>query len=115
MEHRCAIRKPIALDVVISYQALGLVQGRTINIGVGGMFVETGCVELPVNALVKTSFFLEDDGLQRPCNTSAMVVHSQDSGAGLMFNDLDDELHEVLHRLVVNHGDEEEEARPSMS
>lgn len=103
MEHRCVIRKPIALDVVISYEALGLVQGRTTNIGVGGMFVETGCIELPVNALVKTSFFLEDNGLHRPCNTNAMVMHSRDVGAGLMFNDLDEELHDILHRLIVNH------------
>ncbi len=100
MEHRYAPRKPVALDVVITYQALGLVHGRTMNIGLGGMYIETGRVELPVNALIKTAFFLDEDGLRKPCSADAMVVHSCTYGAGLMFNDLDDELHVALRRLL---------------
>ncbi|MFC1602402.1 PilZ domain-containing protein [Pseudomonadota bacterium] len=100
MEHRCALRKSITLDVVVTYQALGLVQGRTMNIGLGGMFIETGCVELPVNALVKASFYLNENGEHKPCSTDAMVMHSAPGQAGVMFSDLDDELHASLHRLL---------------
>ena len=107
MEHRCASRKPITLDVVVTYQALGLVHGRAVNLGLGGMFIETGCVELPINALVKTSFFLNENGLQRPCSTDAMVMHSGPGGAGLMFNDLDEKLHDALQRLLIAYHEEE--------
>ncbi len=100
MEHRYALRKPVTLDVVVTYQALGLVHGRTMNIGLGGMYIETGCVELPVNALIKTAFFLKEDGVHKPCSADAMVVHSCARGAGLMFSDLDDELHAALQRLL---------------
>ncbi|VAX10866.1 hypothetical protein MNBD_GAMMA26-785 [hydrothermal vent metagenome] len=103
MEHRCVVRKPIALDVVINYRALGLVQGRTSNLGIGGMFVDTGCIELPVNALVETVFLLDDNGRQIPCKTEAMVMHSDSGGAGLMFNDLDHALHASLHRVLMDH------------
>jgi len=100
MEHRYALRKPVTLDVVVTYQALGLVHGHTLNIGVGGMFIKTGCVELPVNALIKASFYLNENGVKQPCSADAMVMHSSPGGAGLMFNDLDDELHAALHRLL---------------
>ncbi len=102
MEHRYALRKPVALDVVVTYRALGLVHGQTLNIGLGGMYIETGCVELPVNALIKTAFFLKEDGVHMPCSADAMVMHSNSGGAGLMFNDLDDELHTALQRLLDN-------------
>ncbi len=100
MEHRYALRKPVTLDIVVTYQALGLVHGRTMNISLGGMLLETGCVELPINALVKASFYLYEDGINKPCSTDAMVMHSSSGRAGVMFNDLDDELHAALHRLL---------------
>jgi len=105
MEHRCTSRKPIALDVVVTYRALGLVQGRTLNIGIGGMFIETGCVELPVNALVKASFYLHENGVHKACSTDAMVMHSAPGQAGVMFSDLNDELHASLHRLLSSSRD----------
>lgn len=100
MEHRYALRKPVTLDVVVTYQALGLVHGQTLNIGLGGMYIETGRVELPVNALIKTAFFLKENGVHTPCSADAMVMHSCSGGAGLMFNDLDVELHTALQRLL---------------
>ena len=100
MEHRCASRKLITLDVVVTYQALGLVQGRTMNISLGGMFIDTGCVDLPVNALMKASFYLTENGMHKSCSTDAMVMHSAPGQAGVMFSDLNDELHVNLHHLL---------------
>jgi len=108
MEHRYALRKPVTLDVVVTYQALGLVQGRTMNVGLGGMFIKTGCVELPVNALVKASFYLHKNGEHKPCSIDAMVMHSAPGQAGVMFNDLDDELHADLHRLLNSFHDNDD-------
>ena len=100
MEHRYALRKSVALDVVVTYQALGLVHGQTINVGLGGMFIETGCVELPINALIKASFYLNENGTHKPCSVDAMVMHSRSGKAGLMFSELDDELHADLQCLL---------------
>lgn len=98
MEHRCSIRKPLALDVVINYRGLGLVRGRTQDIGMGGVFVDTGCVQLPVNAMVEVAVIL--DGARRPLRVGAMVVHTRDSGVGLLFDELDSDGHHSLHQLV---------------
>ncbi len=105
MEHRYTLRKPVTLDIVITYQALGLVQGRTMNISLGGMLIETGCVELPVNALVKASFYLHEKGEYKPCSVDAMVMHSASGQAGVMFNDLNDNLHAGLQMLLNNSHD----------
>lgn len=101
MEHRCAVRKPLELDVVLSYRALGFVQGRTRDVSMGGAFVETGCIQLPVNAVVQASFILyPDNASTRSCSTEAMVVHGNENGSGLMFNDLDDEFSGMLKQLM---------------
>lgn len=101
MEHRCAERKPLELDVVLSYRALGFVQGRTRDVSLGGVFVETGCIQLPVNAVVQASFMLTpDSGAVRSCSTEAMVVHGNENGSGLMFNDLDDDFSGLLKQLM---------------
>jgi len=105
MEHRCALRKPVTLDIVITYQALGLIQGQAMNVSLGGMLIETGCVELPVNALVKASFYLHEKGKYRPCSIDAMVMHSAPGQAGVMFNDLNDSLHAGLQVLLNNSHD----------
>lgn len=104
MEHRCAIRKPLELDVVLSYRALGFVQGRTRDVSMGGAFVETGCIQLPVNAVVQASFMLSSNNgsSMRSCSTEAMVVHGNENGAGLMFNDLDDEFSGMLKQLMAD-------------
>ena len=102
MEHRWAERKDVELDVVLNYRGLGLVQGRTRNISMGGMFVETGCIRLPVDALLETSFLLtRENDFRRSCETQAMVVHSDELGAGLMFNELDEGFCEILKQLMV--------------
>lgn len=105
MEHRCGIRKSMALDVVLSYRALGLVKGRTHNISMGGMFVETGCIQLPVNALVEASISLSNEsGPNEVRSTQAMVVHTGAGGAGLMFSDLDLGFAEMFRKLIFGIG-----------
>lgn len=102
MEHRCSIRKSLTLDVVINYRGLGLVRGRTRDIGMGGLFVDTGCVQLPANAMVDVAVML--DGASRPLRIGAIVVHTRDSGAGLLFDELDPDCHDTLHQMIYPRG-----------
>jgi hypothetical protein len=103
MEHRYATRRPFTCDVVLSYRALGFVQGRTRDLSLGGVFVETGCIQLPVNAVVEASFMLEhDSGRMGSRSTRAMVVHTKEGGSGLMFNELDQEFSHLLQDLFYS-------------
>ena len=100
MEHRCSVRVPLALDVVIKSRSLGLVSGRTRNVGVGGMLVDTGPARLPVNTLVETSLVMLEQGREQVYDAFAVVIHSSDGGTGLMFSDMDPALFNRLHQLV---------------
>ncbi|MES9846428.1 MAG: PilZ domain-containing protein [Candidatus Sedimenticola sp. PURPLELP] len=103
MEHRCSPRKPVSMDVVLNYRSLGLVRGQTKDVGVGGMFIKTGRIRLPVNAMVDVSVIMEGARGMRPFRTEAIVVHTVDGGIGLMFCDLADDHHTLLHELVYGH------------
>ncbi|MES9870915.1 MAG: PilZ domain-containing protein [Sedimenticola sp.] len=100
MEHRCSPRKPVSMDVVLKYRGLGLVRGQTEDVGVGGMFVKTGRIRLPVNAVLDVSVIMEGARGMSPFRTECIVVHTTDGGVGLMFCDLDESCHGLLHDLV---------------
>ncbi|OOZ36637.1 hypothetical protein BOW51_06270 [Solemya velesiana gill symbiont] len=88
------------MDVVLNYRSLGLVRGQTQDVGVGGMFVKTGRIRLPVNAMVDVSVIMEGARGMSPFRTEAIVVHTTDGGVGLMFCDLEDDHHTLLHELI---------------
>lgn len=100
MEHRCSIRKSLTIDVVLNCRSLGLVGGRTRDIGMGGMFVDIGRIQLPMNALIESCVLLETAGKVQPYRSEAMVVHSSRAGVGLMFSDLTPVFHQRLHELI---------------
>ena len=104
MEHRCSVRKSLILEVVLNCRSLGLVRGRTRDIGMGGMFVDIGRIQLPMNALVESCILLETDGQTKPFRTEAMVVHTGRSGVGLMFSDLSPAFHRRLRELIFSGG-----------
>ncbi len=75
MEHRCAVRKPIALNVTLNYRGLGLISGKTQDVGLGGMFINVGRVQLAVNALVDITFPVKCPTKSMQCKAQALVVH----------------------------------------
>lgn len=92
MEHRWNVRKPHRCGVIVDCPRIGLAATQLCNIGIGGMFVETGKVDLPLNAMINVAFALDREEF---C-LSALVVRRTESGAGLMF--LESEL-DVLRSL----------------
>lgn len=92
MEHRWSIRKPHQCSVIVDCPRIGLAATQLRDIGIGGMFVETGKVDLPLNATINVAFALDQEEFCLP----AMVVHRTQNGAGLMF--LESEL-DVLRTL----------------
>ncbi len=102
MEHRYSLRRPMKVDIVMNYRRLGLVRGRSCNVGMGGMYVETGRIQIPVNAMVDVSVLLDTVDGACAFQTEAIVVHMSEGGVGLMFSDLRPGLHDLLHELIYN-------------
>lgn len=100
MEFRSNERKPLALHVVISYPGLGLVCGRTRDVSLGGMFVETGQVILPRNQQVGLCFHLSMSGDDLLCVADARVVHNGTYGVGLGFRQMEKRIYEALRELL---------------
>ena len=65
------------------------------------MLIETKGPRLPVNTFVEISFPVDRRITKRPHQVRAIVLHSGPHGAGLMFDELDDDLHAALRDLMV--------------
>ena len=88
------------MEVVLNYRSLGLVRGKTRNVGMGGMYIETGRIQLPVNAMLDLSVILDTAHGARTYQAEAIVVHSDNEGVGIMFSDLGSGLHDHLHDVI---------------
>ena len=100
MEHRWSVRKPHQCSVIVDCPRGGLAATQLRNIGIGGMFVETGKVDLPLNALVSVAFTLSRDDNRDEFCLPALVVHRTDSGAGVMFLESELDMLRTLRRAL---------------
>jgi PilZ domain len=96
MEHRWSVRKPHQCSVIVDCPRGGLAAAQLRNIGIGGMFVDTGKVDLPLNTLVNVAFALGREEFCLP----AMVVHRADNGTGIMFLESEPATIQTLRRAL---------------
>jgi hypothetical protein len=103
MDHRLGQRVDMTLPVRLRFQDQTNHSGFTVNVGRGGMFVETrtpvpacGCVEVQI--VLDLSAGCEDLLL------SAFVVHRCENGLGLMFRDLDASNWQTIENLLLQFG-----------
>ena len=102
MDFRLHVRKPLALDAVVSYPQLGLFSVRTRNVSIGGMLIETEGMFLPRGEDVYVCFRVYNVDDDRLCTTPARVVHTSFSGTGLKFRGLDLDSREALSALLLD-------------
>lgn len=76
MEQRWTERIPMAVDVMVNYPSLGLVRGKSKDISLEGMFVETGPIVLAADAPLSVTFVLPQDKSNRQHDLRAQVVQS---------------------------------------
>jgi hypothetical protein len=100
MEHRYAERKPLVMNVVVSCPRIGLVRGVAENVGMGGMFIATDCVVMPMHAPVSVAFQPSPNDNLICVQARGMVVHQNTRGFGLMFDELEPACREALRRLL---------------
>lgn len=89
MEHRWSVRKPHRCRVVVESPRTDPVGAKLRNIGIGGMFVETDGIDLPLNAPVSVAFTLGRENDREDFRLPAMVVRRVPDGAGIMFLESD--------------------------
>ncbi len=87
MEHRWSSRRFLGGEVTVSHPRCGIIHALLRDISLGGMFVETGRVDLPVNTPVIVSFMLQNQSGPSHHRLHAMVVRSTEDGAALMYLD----------------------------
>ncbi|WP_428605760.1 PilZ domain-containing protein [Sedimenticola sp.] len=100
MEHRNSPRRPVMLYTMLNYPSLGWVRGCIRDIGMGGMFVDIGRIQLPVNATLQASLMLGASDLKCHMQVEAIVVRCAEQGVGLMFDELDSDIRHALNRLI---------------
>ncbi len=108
MEHRFNQRKPVSLDVMIEHQGLGLVNAQTINVSMGGMYIDTGRIRLPSNSSIKILFTLDAKCNSRTHDVLGIVVRSTEDGVGIMFDGMNTECNSALFSII--HGKQEHSA-----
>jgi hypothetical protein len=115
MEHRFNQRKAVSLDVMINHQGLGLVSAQTINVSMGGMFIDTGRIRLSSNSCLKVLFTLDMECNNRTHDITAIVVRSTDFGVGIMFDGMDDDCNAALYSMLHGKSKESQSSNSSNS
>ena len=100
MEHRCSVRLPVAMNVLLYHNNIPVVHCKTSDISPDGMFVRSGPLKYRANTLLKVEFQDEGDAARKFHMLSAMVVHHAKNGLGLMFPGADAEAMLAWHDMV---------------
>lgn len=89
VEHRCAVRRPVDLEVTLKSAARPPATARVRNLAAGGLYLELPGRPLPpcaiVEIILKAAILRGDRRVTRLHRWAAMVVHREPGGAGLMF------------------------------
>ena len=85
MEQRWSLRKPVTFEVRVTHKCHPVVQGRSRNISLEGLFIETGIVILPVGSFVEVEFALMTGKVWEQIRMLASVVHRTEAVAGSCF------------------------------
>jgi len=101
MEHRCSIRKPVAVRVLIYKHGLPVQSGLSRDLGMGGVFVVTGAYNWRRNEYLEIEFAaINGVKLRLP----ALVVHQREKGVGLMFDTITDAQRQQLRAILFPSG-----------
>lgn len=101
MEHRWSLRKPYRCSVTAYSPFRGTAIGRIRNVGMGGMFIETGVLIFSPYAPLYVKFSLDGDNeYSDEFHLESMVVRRTDSGLGVMFLEIEPDVLAALGRAL---------------
>ncbi|MFQ5644925.1 MAG: hypothetical protein ACE5FQ_14695, partial [Thiogranum sp.] len=84
VEHRWSSRKEINMDVNLYYPPVGMINGKTRNVSLEGMYVDVEGVRIPPQARLEICFTADVRGKAVEHRLPAYVVHGNNGGIGLM-------------------------------
>jgi|GEM_PF-1147281 len=100
MEHRWNIRLPVRLDVGLKIPQVGLLRGRTSDIGPGGMFIITGPIALQANTPVEALLTLRETNANQSYRIPCVVIRATTEGVGVMFTEFNRSTARALKALL---------------
>jgi hypothetical protein len=100
MEHRWHTRKKITLDVQLIQRDLLKFNAKTINISLGGMFVETDSTGIEEKASLEVMLSQRSNTkINRYC-IKAYVIYKNEKGVGLMFYSQEPAVSNMLYQIL---------------
>jgi hypothetical protein len=103
MEQRWSLRKPVTLEVQVSHKCYPVIRGRSRNISLEGLFIETGIVILPVGSSIDVEFALMTGEAWEQIRMPAVVVHRTAQGSGIVFYTFNTKVFRSIERILYTH------------
>lgn len=103
VDHRWSVRQALVFPVKLYEGGEPVGQGRTHNVGIGGMFVELNSLrtkKLSTDAKLSVAFTVSANGNTSHHRLPATVIWSAEKGAGLMFTDFNLETVHTLRDIL---------------
>ena len=100
MEHRCSSRKPIEFQLLLYRQGLPVQNAVSRNLGLGGMFIDTGACAWRRNEYLEVEI-LECNG-KPGVRLPAVVVHYSMRGTGVVFDAISGEQRRTLRACLYD-------------
>ena len=100
MEHRCSMRKPREFQLLLYRQGLPVQNAVSSNIGLGGMFIDTGACLWRKNECLEVEILgcNGKPGVKLP----AVVVQHSRQGTGVAFDAISSEQRRTLRARVYD-------------
>jgi PilZ domain len=98
--HRALPRQPLAFDVKLLVSGQFPFRGKTRDVSLGGLFVETSAWCLPIPTEVHLALALPVAGATRHYRVPARMVRQTENGAGLTFTDVGIDTLHALRKAI---------------
>jgi PilZ domain len=108
MEHRCSVRKVIGFQLLLYKHGLPIQSGTCINMGLGGMLIDTGDRQWRKNEYLEVEILGQagDAAMRLP----AVVVHQTPMGVGVMFDAVTNEQRRTLRAWLFGRSEQKSAA-----
>ena len=100
MEQRNGERKAVSLDAVVGCARFGLIRGRIVDLGLGGLYIEAQTSIVPIGAEVSVTFRSGDAAGKEWLSVKGRVSHQSLEGFGIRFEAPGTHCIEVLQRYL---------------
>lgn len=100
MEQRISDRKAVSFDAVVGCPRFGLIRGRIVDLGFGGLYIKAETSIVPIGADVSVTF-QPGEGICNDClSVKGRVTHQSRHGFGVEFDGPDADCRAALGRLL---------------